>query len=814
MRVLPSGWSPSRCDDSFFVVRELWWIHSSSLGSYNRSDNLRICENDVYCGDHKLCFVRNKYNIVYKHFNGLDENFWKLFASHSSVNDNYVYIDAYINLKNVSRAITSGVRFNGREILYSQIFCRVQELRIENYILEIFASNDKRINLKKFFVDAFEYDASYFNKIHRAQGLKTSLYPFQQRSLSRMIELENGVTFQEISDKYTCFALNHTKIWLSKNDVLCNTEECETLTVHFKGGFLTDQMGMGKTLTAIALCSNCPIVSCETSMRPKATLVICPSHLISHWSKEIDKHSALSYVCITVKDHMEKFTVKHIMSGMHDFVLVSFSLFCNPLFRRHMDYYSCSVARRGEAFLTDFRRQAREDQERQIFIPHIFDWGRIIIDEFHELGNACYPRVSTYVASLKSEKTWFVSGTPTVNISLYQDLVPYKMFGKDICKNIPVNDASIKLILSANVKNQSYEDIQIPPIKEQVFKIQLNKSERIIYDGIRSEGREEQLKVCSYARLARCIATETEEVQTIDEMKDLLKHFLENKVRELTQQLDIQNKRIDQLQPLVPDIETRTRESFTLKQYLLSKEKCEKYLDDTKKTFEYVKNAEQIECVICLQEMDSPCVIKSCGHRICASCLPLAIRSNNKCPVCRVQYSLNDVIKVNKHGDHKLLQKYGSKLYNLLLLLKNTPGVKTLIFSQWDELLKDVGKCITSYDDSNKVLFCRGNIMQRKSATDKFSYDDEYNLLLLSTLNVGSGCDLSMARRVILLDTIDASGEYITGIERQAIARCHRIGQTDTVEVVRYIAKDTIEEEIYDRVHTLRQDSPNTTRPQ
>lgn len=104
--------------------------------------------------------------------------------------------------------------------------------------------------------------------------------------------------------------------------------------------------------------------------------------------------------------------------------------------------------------------------------------------------------------------------------------------------------------------------------------------------------------------------------------------------------------------------------------------------------------------------------------------------------------------------------------------------------------------------------------MQRKSATDKFSYDDEYNLLLLSTLNVGSGCDLSMARRVILLDTIDASGEYITGIERQAIARCHRIGQTDTVEVVRYIAKDTIEEEIYDRVHTLRQDSPNTTRPQ
>ena len=90
--------------------------------------------------------------------------------------------------------------------------------------------------------------------------------------------------------------------------------------------------------------------------------------------------------------------------------------------------------------------------------------------------------------------------------------------------------------------------------------------------------------------------------------------------------------------------------------------------------------------------------------------------------------------------------------------------------------------------------------MQKKATTEKFSFDDNYNLLLLSTLNAGSGCDLSMAKRVILLDTIDGSGEFIAGIERQAIARCHRIGQTSPVEVIRYIAKDTIEEEIYDRI--------------
>ena len=49
-----------------------------------------------------------------------------------------------------------------------------------------------------------------------------------------------------------------------------------------------------------------------------------------------------------------------------------------------------------------------------------------------------------------------------------------------------------------------------------------------------------------------------------------------------------------------------------------------------------------------------------------------------------------------------------------------------------------------------KVLFC-GNIMQKHASLQKFTCDPTHNLLLLSTLNSGSGCDLSIAKRVILL---------------------------------------------------------------
>ena len=94
--------------------------------------------------------------------------------------------------------------------------------------------------------------------------------------------------------------------------------------------------------------------------------------------------------------------------------------------------------------------------------------------------------------------------------------------------------------------------------------------------------------------------------------------------------------------------------------------------------------------------------------------------------------------------------------------------------------------------------------MQKRSTIEKFSNENDHNILLLSTLNAGSGCDLSFAKRVILLDTIDGSGTFVSGIERQAISRCHRIGQTDAVAVVRFIARNTIEEEIYDGLERER----------
>lgn len=786
-------------EDLFLVTRDFWPLLSSSLTLVRTSNELTVNKDGIFdSSGTKIEFMKQRHNRITRNLKDLDEKLWTIVVSYSRDGNFYMLVDAYVNMRELTRRVRYGLRFVGRDMIHTSIKLNKQTVRCENYIMEYYNNN---LSLDKYVADAFDENVIInSSSCDLRDGLKSNLYSFQRQSVQKMIHLEdNGVTYEMISNKYKCMTSSSgVTVWCTLDDTLNLGCDCETELVRFKGGFLTDSMGMGKTLTLITLCLNRPNQTCPVMMRPRATLVICPSHIVSHWVNEIEKHTNMSYVIVTVKSQIQKSTFGNIMSGLYDFVLVSFNYFGNATYRNQMEYYNCECVNRSSAFMSDFVRLPDDEKMKQYFNPHIFDWGRIIIDEFHELANVCYPNVSAYISSLKGEKVWFVSGTPVVHRGLYDEFVPRLCFGES-CNRLPVNDATIKLITKTSVKNSTY-DVQIPPIRERVCKIKLSKSERIIYDGIRSEGRDQQLRVCSYSRLAKCLQDCQTEVETIDEMKDVVVKFLTDKVHELEQQVASGIVRIDQLRPLVPDMEARTLESYTLKQCLLSQEKTEKYLNDTKVTLDYVKKAEQKECVICLEEMQTPCVIKTCGHQICDCCLPVAMRYDKKCPICRTSYTESDIVRIDQNCDDKMMQKYGSKLYHLLQLLSSTTEVKTLIFSQWDDLLKDVGRCIKSYNESTNVLFCKGSIMQKNNTIQKFSNDDTQNLLLLSTLNSGSGCDLSIARRVILLDTIDGTGDLISGLERQAISRCHRIGQTNNVEVIRFIAENTIEEELYNSI--------------
>jgi SNF2 family DNA or RNA helicase len=81
------------------------------------------------------------------------------------------------------------------------------------------------------------------------------------------------------------------------------------------------------------------------------------------------------------------------------------------------------------------------------------------------------------------------------------------------------------------------------------------------------------------------------------------------------------------------------------------------------------------------------------------------------------------------------------------------------------------------------------------SANTLDSYTDE-KILVLSSEQNAEGINLSMFNKMIIFEPFE-DNVYCTEVEKQLIARIHRIGRVEPVYVYRFITKGTIEEEIY-----------------
>lgn len=217
---------------------------------------------------------------------------------------------------------------------------------------------------------------------------------------------------------------------------------------------------------------------------------------------------------------------------------------------------------------------------------------------------------------------------------------------------------------------------------------------------------------------------------------------------------------------------------------------------------------ENDNCGICLCEISGEDVgVTKCGHIFCYACLKTVVNDNQKCPVCQTPQKLADISMISfekpvytKENTQliknklELIDQVGTKLTNLIYYLNSIPD-HVIIFSQWDSLLKKVGDVLTEHGIKN--VFCRGNVWSRDKAIREFNSDDKIKVIMLSSESAASGTNLTKASKVILLDPVSGTYEYRRNMEWQGIGRAYRLGQKKSVEIVRLIVKDTVEEEIY-----------------
>ena len=181
-------------------------------------------------------------------------------------------------------------------------------------------------------------------------------------------------------------------------------------------------------------------------------------------------------------------------------------------------------------------------------------------------------------------------------------------------------------------------------------------------------------------------------------------------------------------------------------------------------------------------------------------------------------------ISIDFEREFKHSAKTAKLLHELACLKREDPGVKSLVFSQWTSML-----------DIVQIPLQRGGIQvpqagrlaqsegARAAAAQVQGQTPSYTLLLISLKAGGVGLNLVSASCVFFLDWSDdtlthsrlrsqqASCMLLTfgvlrvacvhswwnpAVEQQAIDRVHRIGQTRTVRVKRFVIVDSVEERI------------------
>jgi SNF2 family DNA or RNA helicase len=133
-----------------------------------------------------------------------------------------------------------------------------------------------------------------------------------------------------------------------------------------------------------------------------------------------------------------------------------------------------------------------------------------------------------------------------------------------------------------------------------------------------------------------------------------------------------------------------------------------------------------------------------------------------------------------------------SKFEQLKQIIKESrlSGRRVLIFSQFTKMLELISRELTKQGLPFFYLDGQTPAEERVEICDRFNRG-ERDLFLISLKAGGTGLNLMSADTVILYDTW-----WNPAVEEQAADRAHRIGQKNVVQVIKLVARGTIEEKM------------------
>ena len=553
----------------------------------------------------------------------------------------------------------------------------------------------------------------------------------------------------------------------------------------FKGGILSDEMGMGKTLTTLSL------VLQDVG---HLTLVICPAVAVKQWLSEINTKTDLELLRPVIYHGQNR---NEVINNIHKYNLLITS-------------YNTLEA--------DYRRQqsgfTRNGKNIKTPSPlHSVNWHRIIFDEAHAFKDR-QTNTARSVFNLQATYKWSLTGTPLQNRvgDLYglirvlkADPFSYYFCQKCDCKSLTwlcIGSHRCSGCNHSSMSHFSFWNTQIlKPITTGGTQTGLGK---LAFDRLRS-------------LLSKVMLRRTKE-GSADDLGLPPKNVIIRRDHFNPHELDFYESLYSATKR---QFNTYVSENTVLNNYanifeLISKLRLAANHPDLV-SLKHLDNKDANVCCLCLEEAED-CIIAKCKHKFCRLCaLEYLEFQNVKCPTCFVKLTIDleqDTFVVEEHKSNKSSKNHSeytkksiinkidmktwrssTKIEGLVEELSHSRhhdhNIKSIVFSQFTQFLDLVQWRLNRTGFKCAKLYGSMSLEKRAAAIETFNTDPSVNVFLISLKAGGVALNLTEASQVFLLDPW-----WNGAVEAQAMDRVHRLGQTRPLKIMRLIVEDSIESRI------------------
>lgn len=380
-------------------------------------------------------------------------------------------------------------------------------------------------------------------------------------------------------------------------------------------------------------------------------------------------------------------------------------------------------------------------------------FARIMIDEAHDL----LPKVPMY----DFRALWLISGT-------YQ-MIPQRIYScRGICSAVReiMSEERLQLCLVKGNREFVQRSFDVPPFHEYYHLCHLPPQLSMVQPFLHPSVME-RINANDIAGAIRELGGNNETEEDIVHLvtRDLQRD-ISNKEREIAyiESIDIpQEARDHRLQILRADL-TRLQDKMTA-------------LTDR------VTQLSEKQCAICMDNYANP-ILLECTHVFCGACIIQWIRQNTHrkvCPTCRIPIHCKkltaivdqkEAVQHTENTDAPRVQML-SKEEMLLKLLVDNPTGRFLVFSRIDSTFWNIMNRLTDANISHAEI--KGSTPQMMKILERFR-SGELRVILLNTYHAGSGIDISCATDVVIFHSM--------GLDKtQAVGRAQRVGRTTELRV-------------------------------